>query len=176
MEVHVQVGAAPTVRSAAIENAAPTKIVIAFTADVTSGNPTPDDFLVTVGGVATPVSTAGLTGGGLVLGLPSTVSKAAAVTVRYTQHPIKVLQQLADISGGSKLASMKSAVPVTNLVGLAPKVTSAWVHAGAPAVLELHFTAPLTGTAAPGDFVVLVAGASCATRHVGVDRRRCRCR
>ena len=155
------VGDLPTLTSSVVTSYTPTVVELTFSAGITAGTPTPSDFAVTVtkpGAIASSatVSTAALASGILKLTLSAAILKAEIVTVAYTQHASTTAQHIADV-GSNKVATF-TAAKVTNLVGVAPTLTTAAVLA---TTMQLTFSNAITaGNPTPADFSVVVAGSS----------------
>ena len=135
------VGLSPTLASAVVRNAAPTVVEVTFSADITAGTPTAADFEVKVANTI-KTTTPALSNGKVTLTLASPVTVGQQVTVAYTKDGAQAGQNIND--GASSTVETLGATAVSNLVGVAPTLTSGVVTNAAPTVIMLTFSADIT--------------------------------
>jgi uncharacterized repeat protein (TIGR02059 family) len=158
--------AVPVYSGSAIENAAPTKLVMTYTLSLASTTPATSAFTVMVNSASRTVSSVSVSGTSVTLTLSSVVVYGDVVTVAYTKPSSNYLQT----SAGGQAATF-TAKSVTNNVGaVSPVYVSSAIENAAPTKLVMTYSLTLSGTKpATSAFTVMVNSASRTVSSVSVS-------
>jgi uncharacterized repeat protein (TIGR02059 family) len=156
----------PTLVSALIADAAPTKVVLTFSVNITTGTPLPANFAVMVGNSAKTISSAALNSNKVELTADSAFSPGDAVTVAYTKSAVEANDIAAAVTTGQNgEVDSFTAFTVENAVDSSvPTLTSCHVAADDPTKIVAVFSDTYIndggGGAVHGDWASKVAGSA----------------
>jgi len=128
----------PVVSGAAVEDSAPTVVVISYSINLASIKPASSAFTVTVNGTTRTVSSVAVSGNKVSLTLSSPVNYGDVVTVSYTKPSTNPLQS----TEGAQAASFTSRSVTNNCAAPAPTPAPTPAPAPAPAPTPAPAPAP----------------------------------
>ena len=156
----------PAFVSAAIENTAPSQLILSFDQTLANIVPATTSFTVMVGSEKRNISSVVVSGTKVQLTLTSPAAYGNVVTVAYTKPAINSLQT----PGGGQADSFTSKAVTNNVKPPAPVYVSSVVEDTAPSVIELTYDLNLASIVpAASSFKVMVNSATRAVNSVSVS-------